>query len=329
MSRYLGTRGRASLAVAICDRCRLKCRYTELSADGNSPGLRVCRKCHDPIDRWRLPPRQTETISLQHPRPEEPLSAGDPSASDPIASFTPTSASGTFPLVVCFTNTSTGASSWAWDFNGDGTVDSVSHSPCYTFLSAGTFTVSLKVTNASGLSSSASTTITVSAPITSPTYIYLDFDTTLTRARVSGGSDASISFPTGVVTVAGASQDTLAPPPPLDPGQAINPLFPGSVYAARGAVGVPWSITLGGAFDNVFQRCTFDFVCNAAASVQVEFFDSFGTSIGSFSISTGTGTNFLWTYDNTVNCFGGIHQMIISGSASAWPALDNVRFYST
>ena len=73
MPQYLDTRGRASLAIAICDRCHQKLPIVELGPDPNSPGLRVCRGCTDVLDPWRLPPRQTEDITLDHPRPDEPL----------------------------------------------------------------------------------------------------------------------------------------------------------------------------------------------------------------------------------------------------------------
>jgi hypothetical protein len=73
MPRYLDTRGEAYLAIAVCDRCRLKVRYTELRPDGNSPGLRVCADCCDQYDPWRLPARRTEDVTLPNPRPDEPL----------------------------------------------------------------------------------------------------------------------------------------------------------------------------------------------------------------------------------------------------------------
>lgn len=146
MSRYLGTRGRSSLAVSVCDRCQLKVRYVDLMADGNSPGLRVCRKCHDPIDRWRLPPRQTETISLQHPRPEQNIQADQP-----VASFTMSPVSGYAPLSVTFTDTSTGSpTGWSWDFNGDGVIDSTIQNPTYVYTSPGLYSVTLVTSNASG-----------------------------------------------------------------------------------------------------------------------------------------------------------------------------------
>ena len=43
--------------------------------DGNSPGLRECKECRDPIDPYRLAPRQPDNFVLRHPRPDTPLSA--------------------------------------------------------------------------------------------------------------------------------------------------------------------------------------------------------------------------------------------------------------
>ncbi len=76
MPRFLNTRGRPTLALAVCDRCRMKRRLNEIVADGNSPGLRVCiYGCRDVLDPWRLPARQTERITLRNPRLEEPIPA--------------------------------------------------------------------------------------------------------------------------------------------------------------------------------------------------------------------------------------------------------------
>lgn len=71
MSLYLDTRGRASAAVAICDRCKLKVGITTLVSDPNAPGLRVCEAgCADLFDPWRLPARAPENITLRYPRPD-------------------------------------------------------------------------------------------------------------------------------------------------------------------------------------------------------------------------------------------------------------------
>lgn len=74
MPLYLpsGNKG-GTVAIAVCDRCKLKMPYSELRADGNSPGLRVCKACCDVKDPYRLAARQTENISLRYPRPDAPL----------------------------------------------------------------------------------------------------------------------------------------------------------------------------------------------------------------------------------------------------------------
>ncbi|MFN9306775.1 MAG: PKD domain-containing protein, partial [Planctomycetota bacterium] len=66
------------------------------------------------------------------------------------ANFTRTPASGTTPLLVSFTNTSVGATSFAWDFQNDGVVDSTATSPTFTYTVAGTFAVRLTATGPGG-----------------------------------------------------------------------------------------------------------------------------------------------------------------------------------
>ena len=69
----------------------------------------------------------------------------------PTAAFSGTPLSGTAPLTVQFTDESINfPSSWAWDFNNDGTVDSTAQNPTYTYPGAGTYTVKLIVMNGAG-----------------------------------------------------------------------------------------------------------------------------------------------------------------------------------
>lgn len=71
MPRFLDTTGLTSLAIGICDRCKMKRPYVTLQPDTNFPGLRVCDQgCRDEKDPYRLPARKTERINLQHPRPD-------------------------------------------------------------------------------------------------------------------------------------------------------------------------------------------------------------------------------------------------------------------
>ncbi len=84
-------------------------------------------------------------------------------AGPPVANFTATP-SDTPPRTVSFTDTSSGGpTSWAWDFQNDGTVDSTAQNPTFTYPVAGQYTVKLTVSNAGGPSSK-STTLTVSDP---------------------------------------------------------------------------------------------------------------------------------------------------------------------
>lgn len=68
----------------------------------------------------------------------------------PTADFSGTPTSGDAPLLVSFTDASTGSpTSWSWDF-GDGSGTSTAQNPQYTYTTAGIYTVSLTATNAAG-----------------------------------------------------------------------------------------------------------------------------------------------------------------------------------
>jgi PKD repeat protein len=67
----------------------------------------------------------------------------------PTASFSAAPTSGTAPLAVQFTDTSSGSpATWAWDF-GDGAT-ATTQNPAHTYTAAGTYTVSLTVSNGAG-----------------------------------------------------------------------------------------------------------------------------------------------------------------------------------
>jgi len=78
MPVFLDTIGQASLAIAICDRCRMKRMLVQLAPDPNFPGLRVCDEgCRDNFDPYRLPARKTERINLRFPRPDESVAVDE------------------------------------------------------------------------------------------------------------------------------------------------------------------------------------------------------------------------------------------------------------
>jgi len=68
---FLDTIGQPSIAIAVCDRCKMKRYFSSLMSDPNFPGLRVCDQgCRDQFDPYRLPARKTERINLRFPRPD-------------------------------------------------------------------------------------------------------------------------------------------------------------------------------------------------------------------------------------------------------------------
>jgi PKD repeat protein len=93
----------------------------------------------------------------------------------PVAVATANPASGTAPLTVQFTGSGSSdpdgdALTYSWDLNGDGTYgDSTAVNPSFTYTTAGTFQVTLRVTDARGASStSAPVIITVGPGNTAP-----------------------------------------------------------------------------------------------------------------------------------------------------------------
>jgi gliding motility-associated-like protein len=66
----------------------------------------------------------------------------------PVANFTGTSLNGCGPLTVNFTDLSTGATTWAWDF-GDGGVSNAQN-PTHTYQNPGTYTVTLVIGDNNG-----------------------------------------------------------------------------------------------------------------------------------------------------------------------------------
>lgn len=71
MPIFINTEGYSDIAIAVCDRCKMKRPHATLHPDINFPGLRVCEEgCQDQKDPYRLPARKTERINLRFPRPD-------------------------------------------------------------------------------------------------------------------------------------------------------------------------------------------------------------------------------------------------------------------
>lgn len=79
MSLYLPVRSKGGVAIAICFRCQKKVHYATLKQDPNNLNY-YCGDCVDIYDPWRLPARQAENITLDHPRPDISLTVSPPPA---------------------------------------------------------------------------------------------------------------------------------------------------------------------------------------------------------------------------------------------------------
>ena len=112
----------------------------------------------------------------------------------PKATFTFTNATGTAPLIVSFTDTSSAdpggsISSWAWDFENDGTIDSTAQNPVNTYSAEEVFTVNLTVTDSFGAIATKLDTVTVTVTA-APVAPVADF----TFSPVSGPAPLVVTF---------------------------------------------------------------------------------------------------------------------------------------
>src|SRR5690606_30743231 len=111
----------------------------------------------------------------------------------PTAAFSANVTSGFVPLTVAFTDLSTGSpTSWAWDFNNDGTTDSTLKNPVFTYPAVGTYTVNLTATNSQGSDSEIKTDyITVIATPVAPVAAFTANTTSGTAPLTVAFTDAS------------------------------------------------------------------------------------------------------------------------------------------
>jgi PKD repeat protein len=145
------------------------------------------------------------------------VSDGSTGLTPPNAAFTgngevaPSTLSGPAPFNVVFRDTSGGSpTSWAWDFDGDGTTDSVAQDPLdYLYVIPGTYIVTMTAMNSEG-SSTASMGITVGGPaavdFTSDVTSGLDpLTVNFSDTSVVAGTAYAWNFGTGEGTGTGAT----------------------------------------------------------------------------------------------------------------------------
>nr|WP_269851946.1 PKD domain-containing protein [Methanosarcina horonobensis] len=150
----------------------------------------------------------------------------------PVAAFTAIPTSGTAPLTVNFTDESTGSvSSYAWDFNNDGIVDSTEQNPSHTYATVGNYTVNLTVTGANGSDSEVKTDyITVTGSSTQEEYPDLVVSALTPPSKITANTSCNIGATinnTGV-GYAGAFNMTLSVNGTVVDTQTVSGLASGS-----------------------------------------------------------------------------------------------------
>jgi PKD repeat protein len=145
----------------------------------------------------------------------------------PVANFTGTPTSGTAPLQVQFTDTSSnGPTSWLWDF-GD-TSTSTSQNPAHTYTAQGTYTVSLTATNVGG-----------SDQVTKTNYIAVSPPPATLNFNPVADALVKSSAPTGNYGTLTTIQVRLGD------GSTTNPNYYGYLkFNVSGLSGAPSSVTL-------------------------------------------------------------------------------------
>ncbi len=110
----------------------------------------------------------------------------------PVADFTATPLTGNAPLAVQFTDLSTGATAWLWNF-GDG-ASSTQQNPSHTYQNAGSYTVTLTASNAAGQSVKTKTNyIAVSQPPPPPVaQDYICQSVTVDVGKIRSGDHTSV-----------------------------------------------------------------------------------------------------------------------------------------
>jgi trimeric autotransporter adhesin len=125
----------------------------------------------------------------------DPLGGSPPQQNPPVAAFTATPTSGAAPLSVSFTDMSTNLpTSWAWDFDNNGTVDSTVRNPSFVYSAPGTYTVKLTASNTIGSDDEVKVGfVTVGQPLTFASFAPVaDAFVSSSRVAKNYGSDVTL-----------------------------------------------------------------------------------------------------------------------------------------
>jgi len=165
-------------------------------------------------------------------------------APQPTSSFTWQSTNTTAPSTVVFTNTSTNATSYSWDF-GDGN-SSIVASPTHIYALAGTYTAKLVATGSGG-TASMSEVITIKTPIPSPvasftwrtsntnapsTVVFTNTSTNATSYSwdFGDGNSSTIASPTHIYNTVGTFTATLIASSSVGSATSATQIITTSIY---------------------------------------------------------------------------------------------------
>jgi PKD repeat protein len=114
----------------------------------------------------------------------------------PVADFTANTTSGLVPLAVSFIDTSSGSpTSWLWTF-GDGTM-ATDQNPVHVYATAGTYTVSLEVSNPDGSNTMTKTDYITVLPTTGTVQAGIRIEPETLNLKSKGTFTAFITLPMG------------------------------------------------------------------------------------------------------------------------------------
>lgn len=166
------------------------------------------------------------------------------------ANFTASTPGGFAPVMVQFTDTSTGpVTAWAWDLNGDTIIDSTLQNPMWVYAVPGNYTVSLTVTNSCRTNTRTRTNfITVLTPgsVPAPPEL-LQYQFNEVRGTLVGNTASTTAAPaTG--TVVASTNWWSDPNRPAFRGNEAGFGCLGYRTAAAGSVNTGWTTAVTGSF---------------------------------------------------------------------------------